>query len=283
MKKIILLTFLVFISSVAGYSDTIAYLGKVGITDNDFRLRYESYSKCYNQRIPKDSTDIMAELIRDFMEYAVLIDAYNITVPDSVLEKRAAFIDTLPELPQNLNCIKNIYSGYRSEYLKNLALPALVNKILSIKFNDDYNIHKKQKDSIEYLWALATNTPPDKLKEFREYDSVIFLKDIKSDTADQLRLSGGRDLLLDSIISKMKPGNMWKNIVETEYSFMLITMIEENDTSYKCGIIKVNKITMSEWISNYFSNSLKIIFKEAVFSEKLKRKFPDVWWIKSLK
>lgn len=284
-KKVVLIVFLVLavFAVLLGYTKKnkpIATVGGVKIYAQDIALRQVVDEKCY--RSQKSRVEILAECVGDALELAVLQNAYGIAPPDSALEKKAKWIDQNTKDPQTLSCIKSIYGSNRKAYLANVVRPTLVNPKLHSLFATDVTIHKQERDRVLSLMQKVKNNPA-LLPTLAGYG--IFHTKREQDTTMKVKgynIKFRKDPFVEKVLKKIKPGQLWGNIVEDDYSYKIIRLLRVEKENYVWDGVIVKKKQFDNWFRNYISNNISITINNSIFKKELINRYPNLWWTKLL-
>lgn len=283
-KRIVKFSVLLFVSSIILFSsckneenNKLLKIGDVIVLKEDLKYRLDVYKHCYKE-VKTDSSNIVAELIRDNLELAVLMSAYKISPPDSILEKKSNMIDKNTQAPDILKCIKSVYKDDKAAYYRNLVGPTLVNPQLHDLFSKDNNIHKIKSDSVKLIQNQVINEKKINTK-LPGYKKFVVLKTTKKNTTlEKYNVNIPPDPLIEKVLIHLKPGEISNDVYTDEYSYRIVRLILENDTSYVCDGIIFEKEPFDTWYVNYITKKIIIeVFDKDIYT-KLKDKYSNVWW-----
>jgi hypothetical protein len=260
------------------YDEKVALIDGISIYKKELLLFYNVQKNCYkNENISKE--EALAMLIRDKLELSVLKKKYNLEPEKSVLNEKAKWIDKNTRAPKILKCIKNTYFPfYKKYYLEDIVKPTLVNPKLHFSFSQDREIHKEEIAKIEEIMKKVKNNP-EILKSFKEYT-----KETTSKRKEEKIEIGGysfdvpEDPFISKVLSKLKKGEIFSNIVEDDYSFKIVRLIDEDKENYYWDGVIVMKKNFEDWFKNYVKENVKIKILDKELKEKFKKRFPDLWW-----
>lgn len=265
--------------------DIIAKVGEVLVYRSDFQYRMETYAKCYDSPVRKDTADIIAELVLEGIEETVLKKVYHTVLTDSMIVSRAVYIDSKAQNTAILEKIKSIYGSDSQSYYRNIVVPSLTHTILDDFFSSDISKQKIERDSIENLWRQIEKTPPAYFNMYPQWDTLYFNKtNTRQSTANQEKTNlNGSDPIVDKIMKKLTPGGLWHSIIEDNNRYIILTLIGKNDTSYISGAFIVKKQTLIGWIKLNFADFVEIKVTDKNFFKATLRKYPKIWWEKVVK
>ncbi|MCD6595324.1 hypothetical protein J7L68_06595 [bacterium] len=280
--KIGLFCFALLLFGCAKEGEPLARVGVVEINREDLTLQKTVYEKCYGQA-DKDSTEVLAELISNALEKAVLKAKYEIEPPESVMAEKEKWIDKNTKAPEIWRCKKKIYGENKEALYRDIISPILVNQKLHGMFSQDTLIHKSGRDSIAKIFKKVMEFP-ESLETIAGYDTFRMPKQV---SIDKTLLKSGVEFVPDPIIDKvlvhLKPGEMWQNIVEDDYSYKIVRLLSENDSSYLCDGIILPKRSFDEWFRKYAIENIDIEIYDDYLKKSLIEKYPDLWWWKMLR
>lgn len=258
-------------------SKPLAKVGDVIIKKEDLFLRKEVYIKCYKDD-KKDESEVLAELIRDALEEAVLKSKYNLEPPESTLEEKAKWIDENTKDPETLSCIKAVYGRNKKAYLKNVVKPTLVNPKLHQMFSQDTLIHRQERKKIwEMMQKLKNN--PDILPTLEGYGKFQTKYEENSTLkVSEYEIQFSKDPFIEKVLEKMKPGEIWSEIVEDDYSYKIVRLLGKDNEKYSWDGIVILKQSFDEWFKDYASKYIKIEIYDEVMKKNFLEKYPDLWW-----
>ena len=103
----------------------------------------------------------------------------------------------------------------------------------------------------------------------------------KQDTT--LKISGyempvGENPFIEKVLKKLKPGELWDNIVEDDYSYKIVRFLGENDTNYIWDGVVIPKRNFDDWFRDYATKHIKIEIYDAAIKEAFLKKYPNLWW-----
>jgi hypothetical protein len=274
ISVLIFLSFFFFIY----YDNKVALIDSISIYKKELFLFYKVQKNCYNdENISKE--EALAMLIRDKLEISVLKKKYNLEPEKSVLTQKAKWIDKNTRAPEILKCTKNTYFPfYKKYYLEDIVKPTLVNPKLHFSFSQDREIHKEEIAKIEEIMKKVKNNP-EILKSFKEY-----IKATTSKIREEKIEIGGysfdvpEDPFISKVLSKLKKGEVFPNIVEDDYFFKVVRLIDEDKENYYWDGVIIKKKNFDDWFKNYVIENVKIKIIDEELKEKFKNRYPDLWW-----
>ena len=258
----------------------VAKIGEVVITKQDLTYRTAVYKKCYSQKKP---VEVLAECINDSLEDAVLQAKYNLQPSINDLQGRSAWIDKNTKDPQTLNCLKSVYGKNYQAYLKNVVRPLLINQKLHSLFAVDPTIHQKERKRISVLMAKVKKNPA-LLPTLPGYG--IFQTPREKKTTIKIKgynIPLGKNLFIEKVLKRLKPGEMWGDIVEDDYSYKIVRLVKADDKSYTWDGVIIPKRNFNDWFKQYVTKNIPIVIKDDPLKKEVIEQYPQVWWVKLIK
>jgi hypothetical protein len=260
------------------YDEKVALINNINIYRKELLLFYQVQKNCYkNENISKE--EVLAMLIRDKLEFSVLKKKYNLEHEKSILTEKAKWIDKNTRAPEILKCTKNTYFPfYKKYYLEDIVKPTLVNPKLHFTFSQDREIHKEEIAKIEELMKKVKNNP-EILKSFKEYTKATTSKRKE----EKIEIGGysfdvPEDPFISKVLLKLKKGEIFPDVVEDDYSFKIVRLIDEDKENYYWDGIIIMKKNFEDWFKNYVRENVKIKILDKELKEKFKNRYPDIWW-----
>jgi hypothetical protein len=260
------------------YDEKVALIDSISIYGKELFLFYKVQKNCYkNENISKE--EALAMLIRDKLELSVLKKKYNLEPEKSVLIEKSKWIDKNTRAPEILKCTKSAYFPfYKRYYLEDIVKPTLINPKLHFSFSQDREIHKEEIAKIEEIMKKVKNNP-EILKSFKEYTKATTSKRKE----EKIEIGGysfnvPEDPFISKVLSKLKKGEIFPNIVEDDYSFKIVRLINEDKENYYWEGVIIMKKNFEDWFKNYVSENVKIKILDKELKEKFKKRYLDIWW-----
>jgi len=260
------------------FDKKIILIDDITIYKKEILLFKKVQENCYKNRSINEE-EALAMLISNKLELAVLKKKYKLEPEKSLLIQKAKWIDKNTKDPKTLKCIKKIYFPfYKRYYLEDIVKPTLVNPKLHFSFSQDREIHKEEIGQIEDIIKKVKNKP-ELLKNFKEYTKATTSKNRE----EKIEIGGysfavPEDPFVFNVLAKMKKGEIFQNIVEDDYSFKIVRLIDEDKEYYYWEGVVIMKKNFYDWFRNYVIENVKIKILDEELKEKFKKKYPDIWW-----
>jgi len=258
--------------------EKIAAINDISIYRKELSLFSEVQKNCYkNKKINEE--EVLAMLISDKLESAVLKKKYNLEPDLYILTEKAKWIDKNTRDPKTLKCIENIYSPfYKNFYFEDIVKPTLINPKLHSLFSQDREIHKEEIMKIEEIKKRLKENP-EILKELKEYQKATTSKTNK----EKIDIGGysfdtPEDPFISKVLSKLKKGKIFPDIVEDDYSFKIVRLIDEDKDNYYWDGVVIAKKNFDDWFKNYVKENVKVKIFDKELEKKFKTRYSDIWW-----
>lgn len=82
-------------------------------------------------------------------------------------------------------------------------------------------------------------------------------------------------------VSKMKPGTVFKNILEDESGFKIVKLIKKKDDIFVVETITTKKITIDKWFRDQI-RFIKLQIVDTSLKKYIIELHPDLWWIENI-
>jgi hypothetical protein len=257
--------------------EKITAINDIFIYRKELSLFSEVQKNCYqNEKISEE--EALAMLINNKLELVVLKKKYNLEPDLSVLTEKAKWIDKNTRAPAILKCTKNTYFPfYKRYYLEDIVKPTLINPKLHFLFSKDREIHKEEIAKIEKIMKQVKNNP-EILKSFQEYTKATTSKINK----EKIEIGGysfdvPEDPFVSKVLAKLKKGKIFPDIVEDDYFFKIVRLIDEDKENYYWDGIIIMKKSFDDWFKNYVKENVKVKILDEGLKEKFKKRFPNIW------
>lgn len=262
-------------------SKLLVNVGGVTINKEQLSLQGLIYKQCY-KNIDRDNVEILAGLIQNALQLSVLKNYYKTSPSNSTLEQKSKWINKNTKDSKILSCIKSVYGKNQQEYLYDIVLPTLVNPKLHKMFSADKKIQQKQKEQVENLMKEIKENP-NILPTLAGYGKSEIINQQKNNSyIGGYEMSFGRNTFIKNILKKMKPGQLWPNIVEDNYSYRIIRLLKVSDKYYTYDGITIKKQDFDSWFKGYASKYIKIKIYNSNLKNEFIKKYPNLWWNKLL-
>jgi len=117
------------------------------------------------------------------------------------------------------------------------------------------------------------------LKELKEYQKATTSKTNK----EKIDIGGysfdtPEDPFISKVLSKLKKGKIFPDIVEDDYSFKIVRLIDEDKDNYYWDGVVIAKKNFDDWFKNYVKENVKVKIFDKELEKKFKTRYSDIWW-----
>ena len=244
--------------------------------DLDYQIKTDD---CYGNK-NQSSELALIKIINQLLEKEVLIAAFKIKITTQELEEKSAWIDANTKAPEILDCVKKVFGQDKKSYLNLYIRPTLVNPRLHSEFALALTIHQEEADRISSLKSELSQGK--KLEDLSHYQKWEILKKTDLSGVRALQEAGvelAPNPLIDKVIKNLKPGEIWADIIEDDYSFQIVRFLKEDQEKYYLDGIVIPKKSFDSWFQDYVKNNVKIEIFDQEILNKIKTQYPDIWWL----
>ena len=239
-------------------------VGGVPITVRDilYEIRVDS---CYGDTsVTQESA--AAELVNKKLEQVVIKQAYKQEPPMAALEGKAAWMRKTTRDSARLACIEQCFGSDTMGYYHIIVEPTLINPRLHTYFAVDTAIQHDPIETISLFWKLVKADP-------KQFDKI------KSDTVRIPKEPGEQDGFVETVLKRMKPGEIWQNVVEDETDYRIVKLLSESDKEYVCKILNIDKKPFGPWFQEYAQKNVPVVFNDPLLRISMTLKYPQLWWL----
>jgi hypothetical protein len=251
-------------------------IGDAAIENSD--INYEiAVELCYGDTaVTKEQA--VVELGNKTLEKEVLRIAYGQIAPKAALKQKADYIDQTSRDPERLACLKQIFGKDTAAYYRLIVEPTLVNPRLRAYFAVDTNVHRAERDSVQKIWNGIIHRP--------ETFSKLHCDTLKiSKFTGVQKMPGGHDEeipvdpLVDRVLSNMKQGDLWHNVIEDDHGYRILMLLKVTDSVYTCRVFTVEKKPFDAWFREFVIYKVPILFRDDVLELSTRLKYLRLWWL----
>jgi hypothetical protein len=236
-----------------------------------FRMKQD---RCLSDTLA-DETKAAVELVSTQLEYEVLKRAFGEVPPDSIVQQMAGKLPKVTQDSAALACVTNI--GDTASFLMYFVRPTLVNPRLFVRFYTDSMIHRQTRDSTRAIFERLIPHP----ELFLTYrlDTIT----IKRKTQNNSQSLGAGDLealpIVRNVLSKLTPGKLWPEIIESEYDCSIVMLASVTDSAYHALAVRVAKRPFDPWFREYVKYHVSIEFFDKRLEREIRLRYPALWWL----
>jgi len=229
----------------------------------------------------------LISLINDSIEVETAL-MYNVVVTKDEMDTFRKYVDENTKAPEILQKVKLVFGGDQPSYERIYLAPKIINWKLREFYTRNQELHKTEKALIEKAHSLVSSW-----KTFQEAAEECGLKSTMFNVEDkEISIPSGLQKYVDedgrplkdplvSILKTLSTGEVYKNIIEDNYSYRVIRLLGKTKNKYSVEAITVNKKPFEEWFQEQ-SAKIRIEVTDSELKNSIKTKYPDICWIKKL-
>jgi hypothetical protein len=261
----------------------VAMVGTTSITVKQISYKIGIEQAYGNEEITPEAA--LISLINDGIELETAA-MYKVVVSEDEINSFKRYVDENTKAPEILQKVKLVFSDDQPSYEQIYLAPKIINQKLRDFYSKNEEIHEKEKTLIEKAHSLVFSG-----KTFQEAAEACGLKSIMFDLKEKENsVPSGLQKYADeddrplknplvSILETLSAGEVYKNIIEDDYSYRVIRLLGKTDHKYSVEAITVNKKFFDEWFQEQAAK-IKIEVTDTELKTSLKTKYPDIWWVK---
>jgi hypothetical protein len=249
----------------------VAFVGKTTITEKDISYKVQIEKTYGNEGATREVA--LISLVNDAIEYETA-KIYGVSITQEELNFFKRYVNEQTKAPEILHKVKLLFGDDLSSYERIYLAPKIMNSKLHDFYSRSPEIHKKERSLIERAYSLVVAGRG--FEEAAQECGMEFstFKIEAKGTFFQL------DPLIP-ILETLFPGDIYRNIVEDDYKYRIIRLIERSSETYSVEGIAVNKQPIDEWFREEAAK-IEIEIIDADLKENIKTKYPGIWWVKKL-
>jgi hypothetical protein len=151
----------------------------------------------------------------------------------------------------------------------------------------NHEIQRQEKKSIELAFRLVARGESFEKAALRcgLKSSTFDIEDKEADVIPELKkyIPHGPDpskLSLITIVETLSAGEVYKNIVEDDFEYMVIRLKEKKDNHYFVETIMVSKKSFDEWLMKE-ATKIRIEILDANLETSIRSEYPGIRWLKN--
>lgn len=287
-KKLFVLSLALVLIIGAGYiyiasaSKEVLRIGREVISRKELALKLAA-DNCYMDEKNYDEVPSLMSLINYNFEKEVLRSYYKASISRIDLEEKSEWVDQNTKAPDILACVKKAYGSETNFYIKNFIALAPVNQKLHDLFQNDPVIHKVEFEKISEIKSRINKENFSKQEGYREV-----IVDSSANPGESKELDPKAPLIhsflledqaLEDKIKQMKPGEIWSDIIQEKYGYLIVRMLRRAGDKFTYGLVSVQKKSFDDWFRNYIKDNISVEFFDSEIEEKIREVYPDLWWL----
>ena len=258
--------------------DAVAVVGHTVITVKDISYRLKTEQAYENLEASEEVA--LISLINDAVEHEIA-SLNGVVATREEIEALRKYSDEHTKAPEILQKVKMVLGDDLASYEKLFLSPKIINRKLRQFYSRSPEIHKSGRESIEKAYSIVSSG-----KSFQQAAEQLGLqfKTLEVGIQDASSTQGTEsspDASLIPLLEKLSPGEIYRSIVEDDYSYKVIRLKEKKDNKYQVEAITVYKRPFDEWFRNE-AEKVRIEILESQLKKSIQTKYPNVWWTRTL-
>jgi hypothetical protein len=266
-------------------SAIIATLGSIKITKQTIQYRLGTESAYDNTNLNESAALIM--IINDALEMEVAL-RYNQQALAEEIEQFKQYADQTSKAPEILNKVKKAYGQDIKSYNQWFISPKIVNRKIRDFFSASKSINQAALNQINSVMNILKSG-----KKMKDATKSLHLKVVLDsipvkplDMTPALKNYPDAQLPFENpmlkYVKKLKSGEMYPEVIEENYSFLIIKLLNYNEDHYFIERISVPKPDFDTWFKKEAA-IIGITITDAPIKSEIQHKYSNLWWVGNLK
>ena len=254
---------------------TVALVGHTAVTLKDISYRLKTEQAYENLGATEEVA--LISLINDSIEHEIASQNGVVATPEEI-EALRKDSDEHTKAPEILKKVKMAFGEDSTSYEKLFLSPKIINRKLRQFHSRSSEIHKTERESIEKAYSFVSSGIP-----FQQAADQLGLqfKTLEVGTQDTSLTQGTEkspDASLIPLLEKLSAGDIYRSIVEDDYSYRVIRLKERSENKYLVETIAVYKRPFDEWFRKE-AEKIKIEILDAELRRSIRERYPNLWWL----
>ena len=260
---------------------TIAGIGSIKITEQTIRYRIATEAAYENTGLNNTTGLIM--LINDALEMELAKKYNQQALPNEIVQFKQ-YADATSKAPEILNKVKNVFGQDIKSYDLWYIAPKIVNRKIRDYFSSNKTFNQAALNQIKPAMKILRSGK--KMKEVAKSLHLTFARDsipLKPlDMTPALQNYPDATLPFENpmmkYVKKMTIGEIYPEIIEENYSFLIIKLLNHNLDRYLIERISVPKPDFDSWLKKEAEN-IPIGINNSDIKRELQSKYSNLWWV----
>ncbi|UCG59033.1 MAG: hypothetical protein JSU70_05895 [Phycisphaerales bacterium] len=240
----------------------------------------EAYGNCGMS----DETALIS-LVNDALERETA-RMHNVVVTEQEINAFRKYVDENTKAPEILEKVKRVFGDDRASYEQIYLGPKIINRKLDSWYSRNTEIHKHERAAIEKVYSLAQSGKS--LAEAAQaqgldYSTTEYHKGHSSIPAS---LKGYRPRHSESptdgiaaIVGRLSEGEIYRNIVEDDYGYQVMRLLQKNGTEHKLEAVTAKKRPFRKWFLEQ-AGQIDVRILDGELGKEVTAKYPSIWWVR---
>jgi hypothetical protein len=263
--------------------ERVAVVGKKAITEKEISCRVQIEKAYGNEGATEEAA--LISVINDAIEHEIAT-IYGVTITRDEIGSFKRYVDENTKAPEILEKVKLAFGDDQASYERIYLAPKIMNWKLRSFYSRNPEFHRRARLLIEKAYGLVSSG-----KRFQDAANECGLKSSTFDIGGQgeavaKELKGylaqnnnsAKDPLVP-ILERLSPDEIYRNIVEDDSAYRIIRLSGRSGNTFAVEEITARKQPFDEWQKDEAAK-LKIEIVDLDLKNKIKSRYPDIWWIK---
>jgi hypothetical protein len=266
-----------------GLGKAACLVGQTPITAREIHNR-KKVEEAYGNCGMSDETAIIS-LVNDALERETA-RMHNVVVTEQEISSFRKYVDENTKAPEILEKVKRVFGDDRTSYEQIYLAPKIINRKLRSWYSRNTEIHKRERAAIEKAYSLARSGKS--LAEAAEARSLDYSTNEyhKGDKTMPASRKGHRPRDSKSpkdgiaaIVARLSEGEICKNIVEDDYGYQVVKLLQKNGTEYTLEAVAAKKRPFRKWFLEQ-AGQIDVRILDRELEKEVTAKYPNIWWVK---
>jgi hypothetical protein len=266
------------------FDTTLALVGKTAIPKRDVSFRVKVEHSYDNYAVSNEVA--LISLINDTVEYEIA-RSHGVEVTREEIVSFRKHVDESSKEPEILKKVKRAFSEDQDSYERIFLAPKILNRKLRYFHSRNHEIQRQEKESIELAFRLVARGESFEKVALRcgLKSSTFDIEDKEADVIPELKkyIPHGptpSKISLITIVETLSAGEVYKNIVEDDFEYMVIRLKEKKGNHYFVETIMVSKKSFDEWLRKE-ATKIRIEILDANLETSIRSKYPGIRWLEN--
>jgi hypothetical protein len=260
----------------------LATVGKSEISRQDMAY-HAAVSSAYGNSDMKDSAALVS-LVHLALEREVG-RAHGVVVNVGELDSFSRYVDESSKAPDILVKVKAVFGSDTGAYRRLFLAPKVMSTKLREWFSRDPSVQAGQRKAIEKAWGEIHSGKG--FEEAAKSSGLAFSEQKyeagskKAPDALQLFFPEGVASMTPAFrteLDKLEPGQLAETIIEDDYTFRIVRLVELNDAAYRTEEIVAKKLEFGPWYREQVV-PVSVTVHDNMMLIDMCRLYSKLWWL----
>lgn len=285
---LLVVLFMPFLTDAEGYESSneygvVATVSKTVIILRDISYRIKT-EEAYGSARATVAVALVS-LINDAIEREVALK-HGVAVTQEEITSYRKYVDKNTKLPKILHKVKCVFGKDESSYEQIYLAPKILKRKLRYFFSRNHELQMSERTLIEKAHNLVASrkTFQETAEEMGVEYSSFEIGDEGVSIPPELQKYMPQDEKIPqdplvSILETLSIGEIYKNIVEDDYSYRAVRLKGRDGNKYSVEALTVKKNPFNVWFKDQAAY-IQIEILDKQLQREIASKYPNVWWVK---